>query len=67
MVDGAQHYRSLGAQHYLIGKRTPNRAATLYPTRDRWSVEDEAAFIDGWNEQRRADELAASTAGVEWD
>ncbi len=47
-----------GCTHFLIGLYTPDRMATIYPTQDQWSEQDEQDFIAGWAETKRQHEAA---------
>lgn len=49
-----------GCTHFLIGLYTPDRMATIYPTQDQWSEQDEQDFIAGWTETKRQHEAAAA-------
>lgn len=62
-----RHFYGLGVQHFLIGLHTPDRMATLYPTRDRHGAQAEADFIAGWQDTRAEHALRLEGAGVEWD
>ncbi len=61
----AKDWLEEGKKHFLSAQQHPERPCHNYPTRDRYTAEDEALFINGFNLAKAEWEKGGGLSGTE--